>query len=603
VPTVRLLLLSVLLIGCSRVEPAPDVVIVTWDTTRADHVGPDAAVLDLTPGFDALAATGTRFSNVRSPAPVTLPAHATVMTGLLPHEHGVRTNGLFALGDGPATLAERMTEGGYSTAAFVSATVLDDVYGLARGFSTYDDRVENEPGHAHFARRGGSDTVDAALAWLKTQRQPVLLWVHLFDAHLPLDPPADLLARHGDPYAAAIASLDAETRRLLDGVRAHRGSEPIAVITADHGEGRGDHGERTHAYFAYDSTLAVPLLIAGPGFAPGIDDRLAHLGDIAPTLAARLGLAPLGTGTDLRGPPSPRSLPVESIEPVYAYGTAPIFGVITEDAAWFDLPTPERYDLKEDPGQLTNLWEPADAERAPFAAFDRRWPPEGQRGLDPEEAAQLVALGYLSAESAGPVEGGRDPKDLLPVAALCMDVEADALPEDVVAQADELLEAFGPVPMLSVVAADALTTLGRPADARARLQAAARAHPKEERVVNRLALSEREAAADRSLEAAIRAALATDPEHATAHFDLAVVVHRLGRLDEAVGLYRAVLVRGEDLEARLGLARALGGGGRLADALAALSGDAPEVRCARGTLLKARLDRADDAAADLAFCP
>lgn len=598
----RLLLLLALLTSCTRPAPPDDVVIVTWDTTRADRVGPGAAVPGLTPGFDALAARGLLLTHARSPAPVTLPAHATLLTGLLPHEHGVRTNGLFALGPEHSSLAERFSDAGYATGAFVSATVLDTQYGLSRGFAAYDADVNTAPGGTHFARRTAPDTIDAALAWLKQQgpERPALLWVHLFDAHLPLDPPAEFLARHPDPYDAAIAHLDAETARLLDGVRARRAAEPVVVITADHGEGLGEHGERTHGYFAYDSTLRVPLVFSGPGFDASTDRRLAHLGDVAPTLAARFGLPSLGTGMDLRTPDVARSLAVESIEPVYAYGSAPLFGVLTPDEAWFDQPRPERYDLRADPGQLKNLWTDADADRAPFAAVDRRWPPGEERSLSDAEREQLIALGYLSADGSAQSTGG-DLKDLLPVAALCMRVEAEALPEEVADEARTLIAKFGPLPMLSIVGADALTALGQPVAALAMLEVALAQHPEERRLANRITLARAAVASDQTLERDIRAALAANPDHPQAPFDLAVVVHRLGRLDEAATLYRAVLQRGEDVEARLGLARALGGSGDLEAAVDALSGDDPRVRCARGHLLEGRLDR--KAPEDLAACP
>ncbi len=598
----HLALLLLLLAGCSRPAPPPDLILVTWDTTRADRVGPGAAVPGLTPAFDALAATGLSFSHARTPAPVTLSAHATLLTGLLPHEHGARTNGLFVLGPEPPTLAERLSAAGYRTGAFVSAAVLSRSYGLDRGFHRYDDDVQDDPGGTHFARRTGPATVDAALAWLATlpPEQPAFLWVHLFDAHLPLTPPEPFASQHADPYDAAIAFLDAQTARLLTAARARR-PDPLVAITADHGEGLGEHGERTHGYFAYDSTLRVPLLFAGPGIRPGRSEGTVHLGDVAGTLLAALGLPTLGSGLDLQGTvPADRVIPVESIEPVYAYGTAPVFGLVSATEALFDLPTPERYDLVADPGQTSNLYVDADAPR--LQGPDRRWPPPTRRGLADAEREQLIALGYLSAGSDGAPSGTADPKDLLPVASLCMRVEAEALPEDVVAEAAELTGRFGPVPMLAIVAADALSALGRPAEARAALEASAAAHPDEERLQNRLALARAAARAQVELEGAIRAALAREPEHPSARFDLAVVLHQQGRLAEAAEAYRQALERNEDVEARLGLARALGGSGDLEGAIGALTGDAAPIRCARGTLLARRLDRAADAAADLAFC-
>jgi len=274
--------------------PGPDVLLVTWDTVRADHVGSGEDGASVTPHWDRVASRGVTFVQARTPAPITLPAHATVLTGLDPHTHGVRTNGLFRLAGDVPTLAERFTAGGWTTAAFVSAAVLDSDYGLARGFGHYDDRVDDSPGKRHYTERSAAHTADAALSWLDgvEGEAPVFMWVHLFDPHLPYEPPPPYDVEFADdPYRGEIAYTDEQTGRLIEGWRTHgRLDRSVVVLAADHGEGLGDHGEPTHAYFIYDSTVRVPLAIAvcegcGAAAIPGSRlDAPVSLADLAPTL-------------------------------------------------------------------------------------------------------------------------------------------------------------------------------------------------------------------------------------------------------------------------------------------------------------------------------
>ena len=283
-------------------EPRPpDVLVVTWDTVRADRVGPDAAVPGLTPNWDRLAAAGVRFDWARTPTPLTLVAHASLLTGLLPSRHGARENGLFVLDAGVATLAERLAARGWRSGAFVSAAVLDARYGLARGFEIYDDGVGGSETR-HTAERTANETVDVALAWLGRvpEEQPVFTWVHLFGPHRPWQAPAPWRAAHPDDgYAAEIAFTDAQTGRLLDGLRQlGRLDRSLVVMTSDHGEGLGQHGEASHGYFLYDSSVRVPLMMwagtrSGLELPAGrrVPDPVS-LTDVAPTVADLLGLDP-----------------------------------------------------------------------------------------------------------------------------------------------------------------------------------------------------------------------------------------------------------------------------------------------------------------------
>jgi arylsulfatase A-like enzyme/Flp pilus assembly protein TadD len=628
------------LAGCPGVvqtesrPPATNVVLITWDTAGADHVGPGAAVAGLTPRWNQLAVSGTEFELARTPTPLTLPAHASLLTGLLPSQHGARDNALFSLATDVPTLAERLNAEGWRTAAFVSAAVLDARYGLGRGFATYDDRVGGSSQRAVAERRADA-TVDAVLAWLSEvpESEAVFLWVHLFDPHLPWRAPgASPPRRENDGYRAEIAYTDAQTGRLLDGLRRlDRLERSLVVLTSDHGEGLGDHGERLHGYFAYDSTVRVPLAMwAGPK--SGIDIpaglRVAEpvsLPDVTPTVVDLLGLGAWpGAGRSLRpllcGEPWPaRELALENVDPAYMYGSAPIFGVVDRRGhTWFDLPQRERYDVAADPHQERNVYEPSMAAEAD-ALFDRhpqQWPPaSGTLVPAPEQAQRLAALGYLPtggfdvaavdpASAAAP-----DPKELLPVAQLWMNEHTAVTPAQALERAERLVERFGPLPALAFYLADRLLELGRRTEAIATLETAALANPREKRLQEELARLRSKQAADAELALQIRSVRAENPDHPGAVRDLATVLHRMGELGEAESLYRTWLsAHPEDDAARVALHRLLGSRGELAAALRVLRDGSsravhdPVLDCAEGRLLAWWMERTRDALAPLLAC-
>ena len=628
------------LAGCGAEPEAsaparPDVVIVTWDTARADHVGPDAAVRGLTERWDRLAKDGVRFAHARTPSPMTLPAHASLFTGSNPPRHGARVNTLFALPDAADTLAERLSSQGWRTAAFVSAAVLDARYGLAQGFGHYDGGGGGEEEERGFAARRGDATVDAARAWIAgvPSDEPIFVWVHLFDPHAPWEAPEPWRRRHPDPYSAEIAYVDFQTGRLIDAIAgAGRFERTLLVLTADHGEALGEHGEPTHGYFVYDATLRVPLLLRAGG-RTGVSlprgrriDAPVLLSDVAPTLLHLLGLPPQpGDGVSLapllRGEPAPpRELALESVDPYYVFGAAPAFGVVDAGGeVWIDLPRRERYAPAADPGELRNLYEPSQAAQADalFARHPRAWPPAAPNALaDAQLEQQLAALGYLSgragaaAADAGASPAARpDPKDLLPVAALWMDQHDVRRPDRALAEADALAQRFGPLPALAFYRADRLDELGRPDRAIELLREASQAHPAEARLREELAERLALRAQDRALAAQIRAVWQQQPDHPAAEHDLAVVLQRLGENDEAMALYRSWLARHPtDVSARIDLSRLLGASGELDDALSVLraapAGAARKARldCEEGRVLLDWLERPDLATPLLRRC-
>ena len=248
----------------------PNVLLITIDTLRADRVG-----AGITPAIDALAASGLRFTAARTAVPLTLPSHTTIHTGLLPPQHGVRENGAVALGDTHATMATLLKQAGYQTAAFVGAFVLDRRFGLARGFDTYDDQIPRDPDATDRleAERPASAVADRALAWLNQQPRaadhpplPWFVWIHFYDPHAPYTPPPEFASRAHTPYDGEVCFADAQLGRIVNALRTQGALDrTLVVVCGDHGEGLGDHGERTHGMLLYDSTLRVPLVIAAPG--------------------------------------------------------------------------------------------------------------------------------------------------------------------------------------------------------------------------------------------------------------------------------------------------------------------------------------------------
>ena len=435
---VRLLGLAALILGsaCSpgprQVPEAPNVLLISVDTLRADHLGCYGAPAVETPAIDQLAAAGVRFENAFSPVPLTLPAHWTVLSGLQPWHHGVVDNGM-ALPTAPvATLAERFAAAGYDTAAFVAAFVLHRSFGLNRGFATYDDGPAADAAldQSFHATAPADERVGRALDWLRRERQqPFFLWLHLFDPHAPYEPPPAFRALYaGRPYDGEIAFVDTQVARILAGLaRAGLTNRPLVVLLSDHGESLGEHGEQTHGVLLYDSTLRVPLIFRLPGSLPPGTVRRdpATLADVAPTVLALAGLetGPRGDGTDLFAPRSgtaERELAAISESPRRRLGWAGLTAI--RDGPWKYIlaPQPELYRVADDPGELTNLvsTEPADA--ASLASAARRVANELRdllvqgRATDPgaEERARLAALGYLAGEAATTAresEGGTAP--------------------------------------------------------------------------------------------------------------------------------------------------------------------------------------------------
>lgn len=370
---------------------APDIILITLDTTRADAVGKN------TPNLDALARSGIRYTRAIAPAPLTLPAHASMLTGLEPPEHGLHDNGTAALPDDVPTIAALLHQRGYATGAFVASRVLDRRFGLARGFDVYDDAMAaEEAGEYGYPERDATAVTNAALAWASRQSaaRPMFLWVHYYDAHAP----------YVDGYAAEVARVDAEVGRLLAKVRK---AKRIVVVSGDHGESLGEHGERTHGVFLYRAVLEVPLFITGAG--KSIVTYAVATKRIAPTIAHLAGAKAFGDPLPPFGTSHP---PVysETYLPATAYGWSALRAYTEDRLRFIDAPRVELYDFVSDPAESRNL--ASDRRRDVFRfrnALKNIKQREARTIIDPALAASLRSLGYLGGASTR--SSNIDPKD------------------------------------------------------------------------------------------------------------------------------------------------------------------------------------------------
>ena len=493
-----------LLGACGGAPDAPSgVLLVTLDTTRADALGCYGNPGARTPALDRLARGGVRFARAYAPAPLTLPSHASLLTGALPPEHGVHENGRQALGGELETLAEACAARGWRTAAFVGAKVLSAHYGLARGFEVYDDLTD-----ARGVERDAAAVTDAALEWLAATEGPFFAWVHYFDPHFPYDPPPGALG--ATPYLAEVAHADAQLGRLLDWLeRAGRSRGTLVVVTADHGEALGEHGEATHGALVHDSTLRVPLIVARRGrFARGrVVDTPVHLVDVAATICELLDWPPLAGARGRSLAPALAGEPLEPL-PLYAeseycrinFGWSPLRALVDGDWKYIAAPAPELYDLGADPGELNDVSaeHPGVTRRlaaqleALLASLPRT--ATADVALDDAARAELEALGY--AQGSGSVDGdaspGRSvhPRDMLAVLDLHGTATMQARAGDFAAAAAALERAVAEAPGVATFhdfLGFAYHKLGRYEDALRELETAARLAPAHVRVHGHLA--------------------------------------------------------------------------------------------------------------------
>ena len=550
--------------------PRGNVLLVTIDTLRADHVGAYGSTSGATPTLDRLAAEGLRLETASAHVPLTLPSHTALLTGAYPFVNGVRDNGSFRFDGKLPTLAGTLKGAGYRTAAFVSSFVLDARFGLSAGFDTYDDRYGARPSGVELSvvERPANQTLDAAVRWIASPetspdaRQPWFAWVHLYNPHDPYDPPEPFRSRYpSDLYAGEIAFADAKLGAALDDLSRRRLlTNTLVVVAADHGESLGEHQERTHGLFAYDATLRVPLIVwAPPVVKPGVLSGPSRLVDVMPTVLDLVSVpatAPSGRSlwpfARTGEPVDDAGVYFEALNASLTRHWAPLTGLVSGGFKLIDLPIPELYNLAADPGERVNLF----AQRKDVAASLQRGlsalranaAPAAPAAIDRETQRRLQALGYVAAappaRAAGTASAADDPKTLLPLHNTLDDALA-ALKAGRTAEAERLLTSIIAARKDFTVAYDRLAQLfrdsGRLARAVATLEAAARAGVADAASLAALGGYLQEAGnLPRSLEV-LEAARTMNPSEMEVYEKLGITYTRLGRVDEAHRMFAHML--------------------------------------------------------------
>ena len=483
----------------------PNVILVTLDTTRADHLGCYGNPTVRTPVLDGLARRGVLFEQAATASPLTLPAHCTILTGMYPTYHGVRVNGNTALNDEQTTLAEVFSGQGYSCGAFIAAFVLDGRWGLKQGFGHYDDQLDmSRSKHIDIGaiQRPANKVMDAALAWLDGRKDaPFFAWIHLYDPHLPYEPPEPYRSEYGGRgqaglYAGEIAFMDEQIGRLTAWLeRTGLNKSTVLVLVGDHGEGLGSHGEGSHGYYIYDYAIHVPLIVVAPlaGLQGKRVPTQVRSADVFPTV---LDLAGVGPKKEIQGrsllpsmfrPGTGREAPAyaESMAPNIQFGWSPLHVLRTTRYKYIDSPKAELFDIAADPGETANLMsQHPDVARGMKADLDKlieetgRGAPTPQAAnLDKDTMERLSALGYVGAPvaarkgsgAAGPLA---DPKDKLMVFGK-VTAAGELVVADKYAEAASLLEsalAEEPgIPQALLVLSTCYTELGRRDEAKSML--------------------------------------------------------------------------------------------------------------------------------------
>jgi arylsulfatase A-like enzyme/tetratricopeptide (TPR) repeat protein len=521
-----------------------NILLVTLDTTRADRLGCYGHEGAETPALDGLARDGVLFERCITPTAFTLPSHASIMTGRYPASHGVRINGDRALADAQTTLAERLSEAGYRTGAFIGAFVLDGRWGLKQGFEHYDDNFDLKPGEQLDlvnVQRTGDKVVDAALEWLrKADDRPFFAWVHLYDPHTPYEPPEPWRSRLNDSlshlYDGEIAFADSQVGRLVDWL-ASQGldKKTIVVVVGDHGEGLGSHGEAEHGYFVYDYAVHAPFLVRLPldGFRGIRVPAQVRTIDIEPTILELIGadtpaeidgesLAPLLAHPNREGP---RYAFTESMSPSLQYGWGELYGVQTLSYKYIEAPKPELYDLREDPDEDENR-----LARLPGVARELREeltriqkgmtakkPETQEANLDEETMRRLASLGYIGGTMTTKSDESKvlaDPKDML-----------------------HLYNAVG--------VASGLITEKNYAGAVTKLEAVLKEDPKNPQVRSLLAMCYEKTDRNAEAKAIFDSVLKDDPENLRAMIAMAGILAKEGRTAEMVAICKRALAKDE----------------------------------------------------------
>jgi len=607
-------------------RPAPgavNVVLVTLDTLRADRLGCYGFTGIQTPNIDGVAREGVLFEQATATAPMTLPAHASILTGLVPPHHGVRDNGGFFLEADKTTLAERLKAAGYATGAFVGAWVLDRRWGLDQGFETYSDRFDlskYKVVNLGTVQKKGDEVMDLALAWLETVKQrKFFAWIHLYDPHTPYEPPEPWKSRYPrQPYLGEVAYTDQVVGRLVSWLKAAgQWDRTVLVLMADHGESLGEHGERTHTFFVYDATVHVPLIVRTPWGDHGRSSAQVASVDVMPTLLDLAGLAP-EPGVDGRSLARLVLAPAaeaggraysETYFPRFHYGWQHLRAM--RDGTWkyIEAPTPELYDIRADPGETKNVYK-AYSRRAEdlrlameaLAGSGRQSAPD-KAALDPETLQRLAALGYVGGgPKVAPDAVLPDPKDKIGLLDRIGEARSMAKGERVadavaairavIAEDPKIIDAF-------IALGGWLAELKRPDEAVEAYRRALELEPENELALSALAEVYRSQGRDDAAVEGYRTVLRLNPRAPHVWYQLATLLLDVGREKEAEATFRQALVQNPNMGAAYNSLAALAfSRGRLDEAETLvrrsieLEQDLRSSRFYLGRILEARGDRA-----------
>ncbi|MBW3671863.1 MAG: sulfatase-like hydrolase/transferase, partial [Acidobacteria bacterium] len=381
--------------GTPSGKERPSILLVTLDTTRADSIGPEAQDVE-TPAFNAIAASGRRYTNAYATVPETLPSHASMMTGLYPGGHGVHENARY-IPDSTRLLAEVLQQSGYRTAAFVSAYPLGRQFGIGRGFEFFDDDLGSEP------ERSAEETTRRAVEWLNEHNEgPLFLWVHYFDPHHPYDPPSPFAEAYREaPYLGEIAAMDEQIGKLFAAFSEQTEGPTAVILSGDHGEGLGDHGEQQHGNLIYQSTMLIPLVIAGPDVAPGVAEQAVSSRRIFHTI---LDWAGIDQSQSLLRDTEGEVVVGEAMRPHLQYGWQPQIMAVEGHVKAIHSGRIESYDIQADPAETRDRSNELDLSREMRQAI-REYPlPSLDRSpavatLSDEDRRQLASLGYVSSDT------------------------------------------------------------------------------------------------------------------------------------------------------------------------------------------------------------
>jgi len=585
--------------GISPAESQPPIVIdnvllISIDTCRADHLSCYGFDQPTTPHIDAIAGEGAVFENVVAPVPLTLPAHSSMLTGLTPLRHGVHDNFEYRLGQSQVTLAEILKDHGFSTGAFVSAFVLDSQFGLDQGFDTYHDQFEKHHGPIHHSERSAGATSRLAIQWLEQhQHDRFFCFLHFFDPHAEYEPPEPFASRFADSaYAGEIAYADHCIGQVIARLKELGLYEKtLLVIVGDHGEMLGEHGEAGHGFFVYHGAIRVPMIFKLPGQHESQRIKeLTGLIDIVPTVCRLLGVdaPPSVQGADLSGavvkqdrPLEERAYYCESLTPT-KYNASPLLAVVTRRWKYIQTTRPELFDLVEDPQEIDNLAE-SQLHQARLlqdrllsmleeqaAATDS----DAKGQLDAESVARLEALGYVSgrvAEGFAFDDSKDDPKDLiefhlnrqqaLTLISRQQYSEATRLMNALLAQRPDYLDAHRELANIATLQNDLPKAV-------LHLTAALKLEPDHPQLHNDLGVA---VASQGTLDAAIprfRHAIQLKTDYADAQRNLATALAALGKHEEAANHYRQALeINPDDLKSLTNLGAILYSQDKMDDAV------------------------------------